>query len=512
MDQAISPDFMQPIRQEAVGNPPSLLSSALPPRTAIIGSGTSSSPGKALLWMAIVIYAGTVFFVSFFHERWRDEAEAWLFARDADYVTIVSRTGYAGQTALWFLLLTPLAKGGAPYWTLNALNALMAIAAIAVLILKAPFPRALKILFAFSYFLLYEYAVVARTYALTILVLFVAAVTFSKRRTFPLPFAVAVFFLFNVNVQGVFIATAFLVAFAATIFLEGRWRDRDSLLAIAVMLSGGLLAVIQLWPPGDGAIVEVVRVVSFDVIPRALSNAFFPLSPSSTAPAWIAALLILLLSIELRRSIAALIVMWVSYLFFAYLFIFKFPGSPRHHGFIFLVFIVAWWIDREENPERRSRLRPVITGLLMVSLVASVVAGLFQCYRDFRQPFSGAREMARSIRESGFAELPIASHPAPQTAAVLPYLQRDRKLWFAGIEEYGSYLLWDVKYEQGQNVSFPAAVARARKHFREAPFLLLLNVEMPQPEEKGFVLLSRTTERPFGYPDEQFWLYKRNNQ
>jgi hypothetical protein len=66
---------------------------------------------------------------------------------------------------------------------------------------------------------------------------------------------------------------------------------------------------------------------------------------------------------------------------------------------------------------------------------------------------------------------------------------------------------WDSAFERALNVPYPLAERRAREHFAGRPWLLLFNVEMPDPPAHGFRLLY-TNQRPiFEKTDERYWLY-----
>src|SRR4030042_3735997 len=98
------------------------------------------------------------------HEPWEDEAQAWLIARDLDIASIFKQMAYEGSPALWHMLLLPFAKTGLPYMSEFILHLIIAIAAVAVFILYAPFSRVTKVLFIFSYYMGYEYSIIARSY------------------------------------------------------------------------------------------------------------------------------------------------------------------------------------------------------------------------------------------------------------------------------------------------------------------------------------------------------------
>ena len=47
------------------------------------------NPANYLLWMFFFLFIVLFFIVSFFHEPWGDEAQAWLIARDASYYCLL---------------------------------------------------------------------------------------------------------------------------------------------------------------------------------------------------------------------------------------------------------------------------------------------------------------------------------------------------------------------------------------------------------------------------------------
>ena len=68
--------------------------------------------------MACLCIAVTSVMISFllipYHEIWRDEAQAWLIARDTPLKDLFSVLKHEGHPAGWFLLLMPFAKAGLP--------------------------------------------------------------------------------------------------------------------------------------------------------------------------------------------------------------------------------------------------------------------------------------------------------------------------------------------------------------------------------------------------------------
>jgi len=462
------------------------------PRT-LIDSKPVSRTFALLLPIAFVVL---VHFVVAHHEPWRDEADPWLYVRDANLATILARTRYAGLPALWFLCLTPLAKLGLPYFSQKILHLGIAAAAVGLMAWRAPFSRLTKVLIAFSYYFAYEYAIIVRSYAITTLLTFAAAALYPRSRERPIGFAVVLLLLFNCNAQGFFIAGTF----AALFVLEGRF-DRRRVAAMAIMFAGAVLAYLQVRTPPDPARQAVMRVFNRDAFAWCVSNAFLP-----TLPVWIGFLfgmaLLLLVTLALRRSREAVLFLWMPLAALSILYSYVWLGGLRHAGFFLLLTLVAIWIGAGRIDVRWATPAAIILNL---ALLASTGVAIRYAALDIERPFSGAADMASFIQRQSLDAVPIAAHNLTQAEAVLPWLNA-RRFWYAGLGEYGSYMKWDSAFERALNVTYPDAERRSIDHFRGHEWLLLFNVEMPDPAAHGFRLLHVTPE-PFEKTDERYWLY-----
>jgi hypothetical protein len=453
---------------------------------------TSSDPLPRAAALAILaIYIVVVASVAAHHEPWRDEADAWLVARDAGPSELWNFLRHGGTPGLWYVLLIPLAKGGAPYGAQEALHVILACASAAIVLFTSPFPRIARVLVPFSYYFGYEYAVIARSYALSVLLLLAIAALHDRRHARPVPYAIAVALLANTNVHS--IAIAGLIGLAYLL-------ERGRLVAILIMLAGGLLALAQVWPTGDAMVHGAVSVFHPDATAQAIRDAFFPMIVTPGVVGVVFGVAIFLAAVwAIRRSRFALLVLLGSYAFFGYLFVFKWFGGLRHTGFVLLALLFALWIGESSKSA-------VAWSLVAVALAASVIGSVHVWRLDWKYAFSGAKEMAEFIHKSGMADYTIAAHSETTTSALCPYF--DHPFWFAGIEEFGTYSKWDSKFARGLEVTYPEAVRRVDAHFPDrSRVLLLLNVEMPAPERHGWQLLYQNRRPQFTNFDESFWLY-----
>ena len=447
-----------------------------------------------LAWGALAVYIALGVLIAAHHEPWRDEADPWLVARDADPVTFVRRASLSGTPALWHLILVPLARGGAPYDAQKALHLAIAAATAALILFRAPFPRVTRVAAVFSYFLAYEYAIVVRSYALVVLLLLLIAMAYRTRRERPYRYAIPIALLANTTTHGTVLAALLGLFFLYDTRLT-RWK------AAAVMVLGGLIAVAQLAAaPGERAttFVHIQPVAAL----ATFRDAFAPLFGGWIA-ALVAAAVLVTASLWLRGTLLALL--WSCYAALLFIYAFWWIGGIRHAGLLLALTLAVLWMAAHEAPV--GRMRTACFAALTASLLLADYATLQVDRADYWFAYSGAKEMAGFLHARGLAENPIAAHSEQATSAIAPYL--DRPLWYAGIEEYGTFTMWDKKFDAGVNVRYPVAVQRARTRFAGDPrALMLLNVEVPSPAQEGLELVYATRIPVFAHGDERFWLYR----
>lgn len=134
----------------------------------------------ALVWLMISLWCGVN------HEIYADEAQAYLIARDAsisEILTTVART--EGTPALWFLWLKLLIFWGLDYSHLYIASILPNFIGVCLFITKAPFSKVVKYVLPLTYFVLYQYNIVARNYSLLFLTTVIASMAYAQRQKHP---------------------------------------------------------------------------------------------------------------------------------------------------------------------------------------------------------------------------------------------------------------------------------------------------------------------------------------
>lgn len=179
-----------------------------------------------------------------FHEPWGDEAQAWLIARDSSVSEmILHRLHYEGAPPLWHLLLHMFQLAGGRYGAIDWFGALFAVAGIFVMQRWSPFPLVIRLLLPFSFFLAYQYAVIARSYVLFPLLVFVLCALYGRRGKI-IWFAVTAGLLANLSMQGSIVAWLFSALYLVDVACESglrglaRWRGLKSGIAIFAVMAG----------------------------------------------------------------------------------------------------------------------------------------------------------------------------------------------------------------------------------------------------------------------------------
>lgn len=462
------------------------------------GSRPSTDPRFVYPVLFLYLLLGAVLVVH--HEAWRDEADSWLLARDATAGEIWDRLGYKGTPGLWKVVLAPFAKAGLPFETAGWVHLAIATLAAFVLLRFAPFSRLLKVLILFSYLLGYEYLAIARNYTIGILLLFILAALDDGRYERPAWYGLVLGLLANCSVHTLFIAAAVGLVFVIEAVRQDR-LGRRVVVGLCVAVALGLVAVAQVWPPADGAHTGWVHATEWRAMRWSVSQSLFP-GIRIGGLHWIALPVFGALLISLRshaRALSSFLLGWAGLL---YVMTFKVVGGPRHFGIVFMLLLWALWVSDRDD---RTRFRSLATRALASVLAVGVCTAAWYWTMEVRHPFSGARDMAEHLERTGLSRARIAVHLPATGSAVLAYLDERRTLWFPALDEEGSYMKWDRRYEAADRIPHDAIAATVRRADPQA--LLLFNRPLERPEEAGYRLLHVSSPDVFEKLDEVLYLY-----
>ncbi len=189
------------------------------------------------------------------HEPWADEAQAWQLARNLSlHDLFVTYLHYEGHPILWYVLLRILNLTGVSYLGMHWICGAIGVAGTALFLFCSPFPKYLKALLPFTYFLLFQYVVVARSYVFVPPLLYLIAWQWKKR---PLLVALFLGLLSNVEMHAAVISGGLAAVYCIEQLRSGVAKDPDGrkrlFQFVTIVLALYAIAICTAWPAPDVA-------------------------------------------------------------------------------------------------------------------------------------------------------------------------------------------------------------------------------------------------------------------
>jgi hypothetical protein len=464
---------------------------------------------RALLVAVWALQLAIMLGVAAHHEPWRDEADVWLFARDAPPSAWLSFLKHSGTSGLWHLLVAPLTRWGLPYASINVLSVAIVSTGVAIFLRHAPLPFVLKLLIPFGVLPLHEYGVVARSYGLSFTLLMATCAVLGARRQRPLLAGSLIALLANTNAHSLLLAAGL-----GLFWLFETWRARPPGgplvpravgIGMALALAGGLLSIWILLPPDDAQVFD--REYRLErVLFRVLRDAFFP-SFSRVPGGCLGAvsLIWIVLALRPRREVFTFM-LWSAVALMTF-FLSVYIGYLRHAGFLWLATIAAVWFE-ERDVARRVPRRSVLLLLFAFSALSHLKSGIHRSGLDYDEPFSDSLEAAEFLRTLDLGSAVVAAHPATTGEAVLPHLPI-ASFYYPGHGKSGSYLPWNGALQRGLVTTEPDAFLHTRAAFpKPSPIVFITTRPIADPAPLGLTLRHRTAGPPEDFKqEERYWIY-----
>ena len=218
---------------------------------------------RIVVALTLALYAALLIYLIPRHEPWADEAQAWELATSLNLKSLFGTyIHYECSPGLWHFLLWLLARLHVTYYGMHWFAGAVALVSMAILMLKAPFPLAVRILLPFTFFFAFQYAVVARSYVLFPAILFALATLWPMRQEHPIALSVLLGLLANVALHGCVVAIALGLVLAIEWysirnFDKQHWRRWLASVALFVGMLG--FALWCLVPPPDAGWLVLAR-------------------------------------------------------------------------------------------------------------------------------------------------------------------------------------------------------------------------------------------------------------
>lgn len=355
------------------------------------------------VWLGMAVL---VLFTISRHEPWADEAQSWLLARDSGWFSLIfKQLRYEGHPGLWHSILwVAIRVFHMRYAALGYLGGAFALGGLAVVVFCAPFPRILRYLIATSFFFIYQYAVIARSYELLPLLAFGSACLLRRGVRQIIPFAVALSLMAHVSLHGAVIAIA--LALGCMVWHRPKWHEyqaeqKKNIVAAAGIFGLALLLLpIILFPPHSKTL-AMADAETFTLRLHLLKS-FHGLCAAVCDYEALALLLLLLIGIwcfERRGLPAMLVAVGGTTLIYGFL-----RGARHHEGLILIALLTAiWavWPKPEELaglPNASRHLHAVLVATLSLLFAYQTYWSVVAIRNDWKGPYSGAPDAAMFLK------------------------------------------------------------------------------------------------------------------
>ncbi|NRB53246.1 MAG: hypothetical protein HRU41_36660 [Saprospiraceae bacterium] len=352
------------------------------------------------------------------HELWMDEAHHWLVPRDsATLWEMLQSLRYEGHPGLWNVLLYFSTFFSEQVWIMQFLHGWIAVLSIYLLTVHSPFPQWVKWLMPFGYFMLFEYGMISRNYALAFLLAFLFVWEVKKENGSFRWLMIYLALLANTHLLG--FCLSLLLCFYV------KWEKPILRWPLLIYLAGLVLATLQIIPPGDHPMVTGLdwgKMTSWSTIKQLVlvfQEAFWPLHDFNRHHFWHTNWLEVQ-SLDFARWISlgmALLPLW----FFrkqgrAVLLFYGVAGGvillsalrgvnyERFHGFIYVAFLLLLWLEYSNLKLAQNRSLSIFVGLV---LSIQLLGGVHAYYQDWKYPFSESRRTAAYLQSLEDPSIPI---------------------------------------------------------------------------------------------------------
>ena len=384
----------------------------------------------------LAFYLSATAYLVLHHSMFWDEMQAWDLARDAHSIPeLLGFLRYEGHPALWYLILyLPSHLGWPPQslawinWILSALEAFLLLFVARVSILT-------RLGFLFSFFLFYDYPVIARNYMLAVLLLTAAILCYTADKSKP---KWAVFFLCLAAQSHFFALVIAGLVFAYSEGLFENWRGLKSRILNLRFLVSSLLLLLSvaavyytLHPAADSH--PTYKVAGHSIVETFLRaegkfwQALFPVPGNMFGSKLAAKLVPIYTVLPVASLLSAIVIALIIYFvprsssgrifltacIVGLLSVFSFTvgaGYLWHYGMIFICLPFTLMLESKRIPATtqpasfNSALRVAV---LFLFALPQVAAGVASSARASYQPYNHTLEASHWLQQQGLVSNPM---------------------------------------------------------------------------------------------------------
>lgn len=490
-------------------------------------------------WLALLVTAafGYVQFVGHAeHELWKDELHCYGVGRSATGLVdlLTGERRYDGHPFLWYYLLHLASRIHRSWHSLPVVSGLVATLAAWTWFRYARIPRLLRVLVLCTYYFVYEYGVLSRSYTLGMLLVFAFCALYHPVRIRYVPLSVLLVLISATSLYGTLIAgvlALFLFSHDLLWVAPDAKHDRVRfslpitwVSGLGIYTLGALLVVATTMPPSDAMYAPSWGFdFSFETVRGDFFNFWTALFPFHTLDEWnwlytdhwgsdwglspaqfsaLGFVYFVLVVVALRRSprLAAAFVLGIFLMMAVQHGVY--PAALRHRGHYLILMLACLWLH---ELERRGRPRAYLAyGLVLLSSCVQLATSVAALRTESKTIFSNAQAAAAFMVEHGLARMPVigsSDHATSPIAIMLdrPFLYQESGETHQVVLEHNRRLPPNVYSIMAYAVELAQPAGSA---------LMVLNYDNPVEVPEGYRLRLLYRGEPALMYDESYRIYE----
>ena len=354
------------------------------------------------------------------HEIWADEAQVWLVAKNLSVfdLSLFKHLVNEGHPSFFYLLIMPFAKLNLPIICMQILCWLSSVAGVFLLLQKSPFNKFCKFAIIMSGGFLYFFPVIARSYSILPLIIFVVAILYNKSEKHPFIYSILLAILANTHAIMLCFASLLGLDFIFKNFIIKKNKSKNYLISAGITIFGIIAATLQLAgsEASNGSIEfdfsNIVQSI-LKVVSQFFGGAInyidtFMLHNMYTPPHIIIyaicsilfTILFIILFVELfLKDKKIFCICFTSILFQLVIYAFAYSTLiyPTRIFSAFLILIFGYWIMLEQNSDINKKFINIVLGIFFLFTTAN---GVIFIQKDFKYNYSSAKDTANYIKNN----------------------------------------------------------------------------------------------------------------
>lgn len=413
--------------------------------------------------IVFTFYAIITLILIYFHENWRDEAQAWLIARDCNFIELITEMKYEGHFLLWYLILMPFAKLGFPYCTTNIISWLITCISVWLILDKAPFKFYKRAIFIFTFPLLYLFPIISRCYCLIPLAIVLMCIFYKNRKEKPFRYLLSVVLLANTHVIMLGMVGVVLLDYIFEIYKDSKSISvKEKKKRIYYLIITIILLIITMLPlvgclstnqtigttrNYDDFISKIITAIFYWPL-KLVMMLFSLISSNIVLLSFIFFMIFLLLFDEIRNYPLVYLKVFVSIMWQCLIYSFIYGTSLQRVSTIIFILFYFKWVNTYENKKKIDEMDKKISDIIFqVLVIANIVTGiLYVTFYEIPCNYSNAYQIGNYINEEISDGSIILNGPRVEfTSSVIPYVKNDVKFYHITGNRYFSYAIWDTQ-------------------------------------------------------------------